>query len=135
MTAPAPYVHLAGTAQEALTFYGATFGCRVQLHSFAELGRTDGPVDAVAHGYLTDGPVTLFAADVAGDEPALQCQGLQLSLLGTVAPPVLRQWFAALAEGGTVVDDLQQRPWGAWDGQVVDRFGLHWLIGYEDADG
>ena len=34
-----------------------------------------------------------------------------------------------------VVDDLQKRPWGAWDGQVVDRFGLHWLIGFEVDEG
>ena len=28
-------------------------------------------------------------------------------------------------------DDLQERPWGATDGQVVDRHGLHWLVGFE----
>ena len=37
----------------------------------------------------------------------------------------------SLGEGGRVVDDLQKRPWGASDGQVIDRFGLHWLIGFE----
>jgi PhnB protein len=30
------------------------------------------------------------------------------------------------------VDHLQKRPWGAFDGQVIDRFGLHWLVGYEN---
>jgi PhnB protein len=30
-----------------------------------------------------------------------------------------------------VVDDLQRRPWGASDGQVRDRYGVRWLIGYE----
>ena len=30
-----------------------------------------------------------------------------------------------------VVDDLQKRPWGASDGQVIDRYGRHWLIGFE----
>ena len=29
------------------------------------------------------------------------------------------------------MDDLQIRPWGATDGQVIDRYGLHWLIGFE----
>ena len=38
----------------------------------------------------------------------------------------------ALAEGGEVIDALQERPWGAHDGQVTDRFGVPWLIGYED---
>jgi len=131
MTAPSPYLHLPGTARAALTFYGDVFGCRVVLHSFAELDRTDGPPDAVAHGYLTDGPVEIFAADVYGEEPALRAEGIMLSLLGTADAPTLRRWFSRLSDGGRVVDDLQARPWGASDGQVVDRYGVHWLIGFE----
>lgn len=134
MTAPVPYLHLPGTARAALTFYGAVFGCRVQLHSFAEFGRTDGPADAIAHGYLTDGPVALFASDVAGEEPPLQSEGIMLSLLGAASASTLRQWFSDLSVGGRVVDELQVRPWGASDGQVVDRHGVHWLIGFEDDD-
>ncbi len=126
-----PYLLLPGTTREALTFYGDVFGCRVGLHTFAEFGRADGPADAVAHGYLVDGPVVLFAADAAGDEPAFRCEGLMLSLLGTAPPATLRTWFSALSDGGRVVDDLQVRPWGATDGRVVDRYGLPWLIGFE----
>lgn len=134
MTAPTPYLHFAGTARDALTFYGGVFGCGVQLHSFAEFGRTDGPPEAIAHGYLVNGPVDLFASDVAGDEPAFRCEGMMLSLLGTAPASTLRTWFRSLAEGGRVVDDLQTRPWGASDGQVIDRHGLHWLIGFENED-
>lgn len=86
MAGTAPYFLLPGTAQEALTQYGDVFGCDVVLNTFEQFGRTDGPSDAIAHGYLEHGPV---------------------------------------------VDDLQQRPWGDWDGQVVDRFGVHWLIGFQ----
>jgi PhnB protein len=75
--------------------------------------------------------VALFAADTTGDEVAFRSEGMMLSLLGTADPATLRQWFARLSEGGRVVDDLQKRPWGATDGQVVDRYGLHWLIGFE----
>jgi PhnB protein len=107
------------------------FGCAVQLHTFDEFDRTDGPADAIAHGYLAEGPVALFAADVTGDEPPFRCEGMMLSLLGTANPSTLRSWFYGLAEGGRIVDDLQARPWGASDGQVIDRYGLHWLIGFE----
>jgi PhnB protein len=131
MTHPTPYLHLPGTTREALTFYGDVFGCRVQVHTFEEFNRTDGPPDAVAHGYLADGPVELFAADVAGDEPPFRSVGMMLSLLGAADPATLRRWFSRLSDDGRVVDDLQTRPWGASDGQVVDRFGLHWLIGFE----
>ena len=55
-----------------------------------------------------------------------------LALLGTADPATLRTWFSRLSEGGKVVDDLQMQPHGASDGQVIDRYGLHWLIGFED---
>lgn len=134
MTGPTPYVHFPGTARDALTFYGDLFGCTVQLHTFEEFHRTDGPAEAVAHGYLRDGPVHLFGADVAGDERPVRCEGLMLSLLGTAEPATSSTWFARLSEGGEIVDDLQARAWGDSDGQVIDRFGLHWLIGFEGSD-
>jgi len=134
MSHPAPYLHFPGTAREALTFYAEVFGGRAQLHSFAEFGRTDGPSEAIAHGYLTDSPVSLLAADAAAGEPSYQSQGLMFALLGTAPPTTLHAWFSALSAGGVVVDPLQMRPWGASDGQVVDRYGVHWLIGFEDDD-
>jgi PhnB protein len=135
MTGPEPYVLFPGTAREALTFYGDVFGCAIQLHTFAEFSRADGPADAIAHGGLTGGPVALGGADVAGDERPVRSEGLMLALLGTASPSTLRNWFSRLSEGGQVVDDLQKRPWDASDGQVIDRYGLHWLIGFEGDQG
>jgi PhnB protein len=132
MGGPTPYIYFQGTAREALSFYADVFGGATQLHTFAEFSRADGPADAIAHGYLVDAPVALFASDVAGTQRAFRAQGLMLSLLGTAAAPRMREWFARLAEEGKVVEDLKKRPWGAFDGQVIDRYGLHWLIGFED---
>ncbi len=132
MTAPTPYLRFPGTARDALTFYGDVFGCGLQIHTFGEFNRTDGPANAVAHGYLVDGPVSLFAADGTAGEASFRAEGLMLSLLGTASPGTLQEWFAKLSDGGRVVDALQPRPWGASDGQVIDRHGLHWLIGFED---
>ncbi|ACV05982.1 VOC family protein [Kytococcus sedentarius] len=132
MTAPTPYLLLPGTADEALRAYHDLFGGDLVLVTRREMNRTDEPLDAIGHGQLT-GPVSLFAADTTdGDEP-LRTQGLMQTLLGVGTPEESHTWFTALAEGGTVVDALQERPWGDWDGQVVDRFGLHWLIGYSTA--
>jgi PhnB protein len=130
MPAPTPYLLLPGTAREALTHYQRVFGGTLALSTFAELGREDGPAEAVAHGVL-EGPVKLFAADAGTGEAAYSAQGLMHALLGAADAETLTAWFAGLAEGGTIVDDLQARPWGAHDGQVRDRFGVLWLIGYE----
>ena len=82
MTAPTPYVHFPGTARDALTFYGEAFGCAVKLHTFDEFNRSDGPADAIANGYLDEGPVALFGADATRNEPSFRCEGMMLSLLG-----------------------------------------------------
>ncbi|RAX18168.1 VOC family protein [Pseudarthrobacter sp. AG30] len=132
MTAPQIYVMFPGTAREALGFYADVFGGELSLFTYREFSRNDGPPDAIAHGVLA-GPVAVAGADAATGENAVQSEGLMLSLLGTAVPAVLHQWFDKLALGGRVVDPLGPKPWGAADGQVIDRHGLHWLIGYETA--
>lgn len=134
MTALSPYLSFPGNAREALTFYAAVFGGSVRLHTLAQMGRSDGPPDAIGHGELADGPVTIFASDAGATDAPLTTEGLKFALLGTSTPSDLRRWFEGLAAGGRIVDPLIARPWGAWDGQVIDRYGLHWLIGFETED-
>lgn len=130
MAAPLIYISFPGTAREALQFYADIFGGELSVHSYEDFGRTDGPPNAVAHGVL-DGIVSLAGSDAAVGEKSVQCEGLMLSLLGTAEPAVLHEWFDKLAVGGSMSDPLTPKPWGASDGQVIDRHGLHWLIGYE----
>lgn len=132
MTAvPQIYVSFPGTARAALEFYAAVFGGQLSLHTYQEFGRTDGPPDAIAHGVL-EGPVSLAGSDAAEGESSVEVRGLLLSVLGAAEPEVLHRWFDELAGGGgEVLDPLAPKPWGAADGQVVDRHGLRWLIGYE----
>ncbi len=131
MTAPVPYLKFDGRAREALTFYRDVFGGELEIHTYAALGNEQGQPDAVAHGILS-GPVSPFASGVAGDEAPFAAAGLMFALLGAGDPATLEAGFAALAEGGAVTDALQERPWGAHDGQVTDQFGVPWPIGYEE---
>ncbi|MCC9054828.1 VOC family protein [Microbacterium sp. F2E] len=115
MTGITPYLHFDGTARAALEFYRDVFGGEIVLHTSAELGRDDGPADAVAHGML-QGPVELFASDTAPGEETTVLRGIQ---------------FATFVADGGVLDPLALKPWGDHDGQVRDRFGVTWLIGYQ----
>ncbi len=128
MAALTPYLHFDGTARAALEFYRAVFGGELSIATLRDFGRTDGDPEAVAHGELR-GPVPMFAADDAGAR--LQLTGVEFALLGTADAATLERWFAQLGDGGRVLDPLQRRPWGAHDGQVADRFGVTWLVGYE----
>jgi len=128
--APSPYFLLPGTARAALTRWQEVFGGEVRIATYADFSRTDGPGDAVAHGQLAGG-VEVFASDAGADDTTFSASGLLFSLLGADEPDVLRRWFDELASDGTVVDPLQERPWGDWDGTVRDGFGVTWLIGFE----
>jgi len=130
MSAPQLYLTFPGTAREALGFYAGIFGGELSLHTYKDFGRTDGPAGAIAHGELT-GTVALFGSDAAEGETGFRLEGIRLAVLGTAEPAVLHGWFDTLAVGGSIVDPLTAKPWGASDGQVVDRYGLLWLIGYE----
>ncbi|MBV1780896.1 VOC family protein [Paeniglutamicibacter sp. ABSL32-1] len=130
MTAPQIYVSFPGTAREALGFYAEVFGGKLSLYTYEEFGRKDGPPEAIAHGVL-DGLVALAGSDAAEGSKSVRFEGLMLSLLGTAGPSVLHGWFDKLAVDGKVLDPLAPKPWGASDGQVIDRHGLHWLIGYD----
>lgn len=131
MSGLVPYLSFAGTAAEALEFYRDVFGGEVVVFTYAQFLRVDGPADAIAHGQLT-GPVALFASDAGPDDDAVHIVGASFSLLGAADAVTLTRWFDALAVGGYVVDPLQRRPWGDHDGQVVDRYGIRWLIGFQD---
>ena len=130
MPAPALYLHLPGTAQDALDFYHGVFGGETEVHTFSQFERTDCPAAAIAHGVLR-GPVDLYVSDAGEQDRPFHAEGLMVALLGHAEPTTLRTWFAALAEGGEVNDPLQRRPGGAYDGQVRDRFGVLWLVGYQ----
>lgn len=130
MAGPQLYICFPGTAREALNFYKDVFGGELSLHTYEDFGRSDGPPDAIAHGML-NGVIALAGSDAAEGQSTVRLEGIMLSLLGTAEPTVLHEWFDKLSVDGSVVDPLAPKPWGASDGQVIDRHGLHWLVGYE----
>ena len=46
-------------------------------------------------------------------------------------PTPYLQLAGTAREALTFYGEVFGRPWGASDGQVVDRYGVHWLIGFE----
>ncbi|MDQ0642498.1 VOC family protein [Microbacterium murale] len=131
MSGLVPYLFFPGNAREALTFYHEVFGGELSLFTYEQFSRTDGPSDAIAHGGIS-GNVELSGSDAGPDQDSVHIVGASFSLLGTAEPEVLQEWFAQLSVGGTAIDPLQKRPWGDFDGQVTDRYGIRWLIGYQE---
>nr|NLD40371.1 VOC family protein [Actinomycetales bacterium] len=139
MTALHAYLNFPGTTREAMTWYHSIFGGELNFSTFGEYQAVPpghSAADNIMHASLT-GPITMYAADsIEGMMPVPLAVGnnINLSLMGT-DEALLRGWFDALAEGGTVIMSLEPQVWGDVYGALVDRYGINWMvnIGSEDA--
>lgn len=127
-----PYIHFAGNAREAMEFYQSVFGGDLTMSSFGDFqmpGVGPDEADKVMHGQLTTSAgLTLMGADTPSTmgevTPGSQ---ITISLSGSEADG-LRAYWDGLAEGGTITLPLNVAPWGDSYGQLVDRFGIEWMV-------
>ncbi|MEZ5097208.1 MAG: VOC family protein [Nocardioides sp.] len=123
-----PYLSFTDTAREAMEFYRSVFGGELSVSSYGDFGHAEGEgEDLVMHAQLeTPQGFTLMGADMPPGMGMQPSAGVWISLSGD--DQELRGWFSALAEGGTVHNDLAVQVWGDEFGQLVDRFGIGWMV-------
>lgn len=125
-----PYLHFKDQAREAMDFYRSVFGGELTMQTFAEMGMSGDPSndDRIMHAQLvTPNGLVLMSSDVPDGVPYQPGSAVSLALSGD-DEPTLRGMFDALAEGGEVIEPLEQAPWGDTFGACVDRFGTSWMV-------
>lgn len=125
-----PYLSFRDQARSALEFYHSIFGGSLSVSTFGEAmpGTHEDELDKVMHGQL-DGEqgFVLMASDTPASMPHEPGATISLSLNGD-DESVLRGYWEALVDGGTVVEPLATAPWGDTFGMCIDRFGIHWMV-------
>ena len=125
-----PYLNFRGNAGEAIRFYHAIFGGRLEMTTYAQGGMSRGPEDAdlVMHAQLTAGNgMTLMASDTPSDMPAGSGSAISISLSGDDEAE-LRGYWARLSDGASILLPLEKAPWGDVFGILTDRFGIQWMV-------
>ena len=129
-----PYLSFKGDCEEAFRCYERAFGGQLGT-IFRYAGSpmaSDVPADwqdKVMHTTLTVDGQVLMGGDVAPEafEPP---KGFSMSLTLSSEADAERI-FSELAKNGRVIMALQKTFWATRFGQVVDRFGIPWLINCE----
>ncbi|SMD20828.1 VOC family protein [Lentzea albidocapillata] len=123
-----PYISFDGQARQAMEFYHSVFGGELKMNTFGEFGMQDTPqADQIMHAQLeTDRGYTIMAADTPPGMEYKPGSSITVSLSGD--EEVLRDYFNALAEGGKVGTPLEKQMWGDEYGDLVDKFGVNWMV-------
>lgn len=122
-----PYINFEDTAKEAMAFYQSVFGGDLVTSTFGEFGMEGPDADKIMHSQLTTAQgFTLMCADTPAGMERTAGSSITISLSGDDG--ALRDWFAALSEGGTVTTKLEKQMWGDEFGQLTDKFGVGWLV-------
>jgi PhnB protein len=126
-----PYLFFDGRCEEALEFYQAKLGAKVEmLMRFKEnpepAANPPGSAEKVMHCAFRIGDTQVLASDGNCSGKA-SFQGVSLALTTADVAEAERR-FAALREGGQVQMPMARTFFSPAFGVVADRFGVSWMI-------
>ncbi|MEO5890731.1 MAG: VOC family protein [Ferruginibacter sp.] len=134
-----PYLNFNGNTEEAFVFYKSVFGGEFAfLQRFKETPFGDKMADAdkekIMHIALPIGEGNmLMATDVIESMGQKLSEGNNFSLcISPGSKDEANQFFNALSTGGKITMPLEKAIWGAYFGMLTDKFGIQWMISYDE---
>lgn len=135
-----PYLNFKGNAEEAFLFYKSIFGGEFSaLQRFKDTPEADRVPDhekeRLMHIALPLGNgITLMATDALESMGHHVTPGTNFHLsIDAESKDESKKIFASLADGGKVTVPLDKMFWGAYFGMCTDKFGVQWMVSYDEA--
>jgi PhnB protein len=133
-----PYLNFLGNTEEAFNFYKSVFGGEfLTLQRFKDTPHGDTmsaeDKERIMHVALPIGQNMLMGTDVLESLGQTLTFGTNSSI--AIAPESMEEAqaiFNALAAGAKVEMPLEKMFWGAWFGMLTDKFGVQWMVNYDE---
>ncbi len=133
-----PYLNFNGNTEEAFLFYKSVIGGEfAQVMRFKDApgggGVPESEGDKIMHIALPLGGGTMMmGTDVGGNmEPAIMGTNFSISV-SPESEEEAHRLFNGLSAGGQVMVPLRKEFWGDTFGWFVDKFGIRWMMNYQD---
>lgn len=134
-----PYLNFPGNAEEAFNFYKSVFGgefAAVQrFKDTPEAGKVaEEDANKLMHISLPIGKGNLLmATDAIGPMGSGLQSGNNFYLsLAPESEDEANHLFNGLSAGGNVTVPINKMFWGAYFGMFTDKFGIHWMVNYDE---
>jgi PhnB protein len=130
-----PYLHFGENCKEAMQYYHSVFGGNLEIMHIGESpSKEHFPVEIhnqILHASLNNGDFHLLASDMCGQGDLNQGNSVQLSL-NCSSKAEIEKLYQQLSEGGKVLQKLDKQFWGALFAMVIDKFGVRWMLSFEE---
>ena len=136
------YLNFQGQTEEAFTFYAKTFGTEITMLSRYSDAPAWGPgeVPAEEKDLVLHAELPIIAGHVLMATDMLRSMGQETRIgnnttlcLEVDSKEEADRLYTALAEGGSEGSPMADRPWGAYWGVTLDRYGIRWMISHTPA--
>lgn len=128
-----PYLNFDKNCREAMNFYKDCFGGELFLQTVGESPEMAAQMpaewkDCVLHSTLTSGELVLMASDLNRDK---RLEGNTVHLcVNCKTEYEINSFFSKMSDGAEIVQPVADVPWGAKYGELVDKYGKHWMFNY-----
>ena len=133
-----PYLNFPGNTEEAFNFYKSIFGGDfAMIQRFGDTPEAGNVAEEdknkIMHVGLPVGNNVLMATDAVGDMCTTLKAGNNISLsVSADSKEEADKIFNGLGEGGIIKMPMDNTFWGAYFGMVDDKFGVQWMISYDE---
>ena len=132
------YLNFNGNTEEAFNFYKSVFGGEfTTLQRFKDIPDTDKmPADEgnkVMHVALPIGGNVLMGTDVSSSMPKVVFGTNSSISIDAAGKEEADKLFNGLSAGGNVAMPLEKMFWGAYFGFFIDKFGVQWMVNYNES--
>ncbi len=128
------YLNFDGTCEEAFNFYKSVFGGEFLggVYKMKDMQGMEIPEEAkelVMHVGLPIGEDMLMGSDVMPGRPFTMGNNNYISIFPESREEADRL-FAALSEDGEVEMPMEDQFWGDYFGSLKDKFGVYWMVNF-----
>jgi len=133
-----PYLIFNGNCEEAFNFYKSVFGGEFpyvgrfsEMPSKTPIPESEG--EKIMHISLPIGQGTiLMGSDSSEAFGHVTTMGNNFSIsINTETEAEATRLFNGLSAGGKVTMPLNKTFWGAYFGMFIDKFGIYWMVNYD----
>jgi PhnB protein len=134
MKAINPYLNFPGNTEEAFNFYKSIFGG--EFTNVQRFGKGEKIPESVSNKIMHIA-LPVGNGNVLMGTDACEEMGFKLTkgnnmyiILDPESKEEADNLFNSLAKGGKIGQPLQDTFWGAYYGDVTDKFGIQWMVNY-----